>query len=270
MGHSEKVFYTSGVESMLERSGSLGVFVLCLCIAGMMLTGCGTDADETALACINQGPQLAAQCAPGSNWGLLAQAAEQCGLNGVYQPLSGEATAGGQCLSSGSCSFTCTIQANLCPCGVSEITSDKFTCTQCPGDPCTAGDTQCRNGQISTCLSDGTWSDATDCASGEICQNVNGSFACAAGTAFVFVGESSAGEGEGSGGVDPGGDAPTGGSMSGEVCFNTCEEAAMSSMAGDACGSITLCDGAQECMICGDTSMMCVINEGVGTCEMGG
>lgn len=153
-------------------------------LVALSLAGCGNDSGDTAKLCIETAPALAMQCAPGSDWKLLAAAADGCGLNGVYSPSDDSVEAGGKCFSEGSCSFACTINAALCPCGVSELTREQFVCTVCAGQACEAGMTQCRNGQISECLSDGTWSEATDCAAGLVCQRTGAGFECASGTPF--------------------------------------------------------------------------------------
>ena len=148
--------------------------------------------DNTSEVCIEQGPALAAQCVPGSNWQLLASGVEQCGLNGVYQPLTGSAEAGGQCQSSGTCDFACTISAELCECGIADITRDSYTCSTCPGEACTPGEVQCINGRVSECLaSSGIWSTATDCPTGKVCQLTEGRFSCIDGVPF---GQSTSGE----------------------------------------------------------------------------
>ena len=77
--------------------------------------------------------------------------------------------AGGRCQTSDSCEFLCTIEATLCPCGLSFITKETYECAACADEACEDDDIQCNNGLISRCT-DGTWEAPEDCSDGMICD----------------------------------------------------------------------------------------------------
>jgi len=245
---------------MRERLCSYGglcsaMLVLLTGLSLVATTGCD---NSTAKTCIEKGPELAGMCqAPGSEWKLLADGTEECGLNGVYQPKMGNG-GGGSCNAEGACSFSCTVSVAVCPYGLSYITREEYACSKDAGESCMDGETQCVNGRVSRC--DGAqWSAPEDCPGGRICERDGTSdvYTCVAGILWSEIeadarGSNRNGEGPNDQGraesISPGntcrGDCNSGSgqTFNQESCRCECSEGS--------CGEGRSCDGESGECVC--------------------
>jgi len=157
---------------------------------GAWISGCsGTEATETGSECASS--TLIAQCPPGSDPRLDAQARSMCEAAGELNLVEQDGSFTGSCEGEGSCVVLCQF-AIPCDCGVDQITTDGVFCTDCragaacgngtcdvgetpetcPQDcerSCDAGAQRCNGDARQECDLRGQW-DTLACPSGDTCR----------------------------------------------------------------------------------------------------
>jgi hypothetical protein len=134
----------------LSTLGRAGVLVLVGCgPAGSGDTGAGTpgtSGTNTGLGCVES--DLIAQCPPGSNPDLSAEAVSSCEGQADFL-LSGDGgSIDAACRGSGECLVVCNFQVP-CTCGVDAITAEGVFCTPCL-ESAACGDAVCEGGEDAT------------------------------------------------------------------------------------------------------------------------
>lgn len=155
-------------------------------------------ADAGGEACVRA--DLIAQCPPGSNPILGAQAEASCttAVGGVVEDGEGQAT--GQCYGVGACRVVCRF-AVPCRCGVASVSVDGVLCADCEGAAscgndrceggetpencpidcggvCQAGERRCDGELLQACNLQGRF-DTLPCPRGEVCEATQGMARCA-------------------------------------------------------------------------------------------
>jgi hypothetical protein len=129
-----------GVRDARRRTTTVAVSTLAATLLGVGLwtLGCGgTEGTETGVACAQS--TLIAQCPPGSDPRLDAEARSICSGEGSVDLIEQNGRVTGSCEGEGSCQVLCQFSVP-CECGVDSITNEGIFCT-----PCSSG-SACGNG----------------------------------------------------------------------------------------------------------------------------
>lgn len=170
--------------TIARRSAALlGAGALAFCL----LSCAGTDATQTAEECASS--DLIAQCPPGSDPVLGAEATSECGGQASGSLVERSGSFSGQCQGTGNCQVLCQF-AVPCECGVESVTDAGVICTQCTdqaacgnniceggedpescprdcGATCTVDDERCNGNDRQVCNQQGQW-DTLACPDGTI------------------------------------------------------------------------------------------------------
>jgi hypothetical protein len=156
---------------------------------GLMACGDGTAATEAATACAQS--TLIAQCPPGSDPRLDAEAISMCEASGDADFVQQNGSFTGKCEGEGECRVLCQFVVP-CECGVDRVTEEGVFCTDCSGlaacgngvceageSPttcvedcaavCTQGRQRCNGDAREECNLQGRW-ELLACPSGETCR----------------------------------------------------------------------------------------------------
>lgn len=160
--------------------------------------GTGESGTDVATECVKN--DLIAQCPPGSDPRLDAQAESKCKAAGSVNLVTESGSVTGSCVGTGSCKVLCQF-AVPCTCGVEQITSEGVFCkdcnaqascgdgmctggedaTSCPGDCgmiCKPDAERCNGTRRQVCNLNGTAWDTLDCLENEACKEQNGVTVC--------------------------------------------------------------------------------------------
>ncbi len=170
------------------------------CLPLLLLLGCGEDATQGARVaeeCVQS--DLIAQCPPGSDPRLDAEAKTMCEGSADADFITQSGSISGQCRGEGSCQVLCQFEVP-CPCGVETITDEGIVCTQCTdlpgcgdgtcegmenpdncaadcGPVCVPDRERCNGDNREICNVQGRW-ELVACGEGRRCDEAEGTTQC--------------------------------------------------------------------------------------------
>lgn len=170
------------------------------CLPLLLLLGCGEEATQgskVAEECVQS--DLIAQCPPGSDPRLDAEAKTLCEGAGALSLIEQAGSISGKCYGEGSCQVLCQF-AVPCDCGVESITDEGVICTPCNdlpgcgngvcegmetpdtcavdcGPVCTPDRERCQGDDREICNAQGRW-ELVACGEGRQCEESEGTTSC--------------------------------------------------------------------------------------------